>query len=93
MASSGEVAIATVDNNPVDLLSADQQQGMKRVVLINEDGAAGFFSVDGGNEWRRWPTGAKFVEINRKEFARQAVKFKRDAALAVNVTKLYAWSD
>ncbi len=87
MISSGETAKATTSDAAVVLLPANG--GLHhQLTIVNESGIAGFFSVDGGTVWCRWPTGAKARTIS-VTLNNQTVYFKRVAG-STDVTGLFA---
>jgi hypothetical protein len=63
MISSGETAIETTDADPVTLLAITAGDTVRNVSIVNE-GAAGFFSDDGGTTWARLPAGPVAVNLD-----------------------------
>lgn len=88
MLTTGTTPLATTNDNPITLLSVDSIDRYRQLFLINESAVPGFFSINAGKSWCRYPDGAKAVtidvDINRD------VLFKRVAGGA-NVTGIYAW--
>jgi hypothetical protein len=89
MISSGTTASFTSDDTAITLLAASAYS-YTQLVILNESGIAGFFSIDGGTTWARWADGAKALTIPLTERS-QAIKFKRVASGA-NVTGLWAFA-
>lgn|GEM_PF-4136538 len=90
MATSGQTPISTTDDGAVTLLSASEQNGLTKVVIINEEGTPGFFSLDSGATWNRWPDGALSIDLDCRLTPGQTIQWKRVPGGA-NATKLYAW--
>lgn len=90
MISSGTTALATSGDTAVELLPATGAGFYSKLVIINESGTAGFFSLDGGLTWARWPTSFKTLELDTP-VRNQSIKFKRVAS-GTDVTGLYAFA-
>jgi hypothetical protein len=88
VATSGETAKATVNNDPITLIDAIPGRVFRQITIINESGVAGSYSLDGGTEWCRWPTGAKSLTLDAAVY-NEAVMFKR-VADGSDVTGLWA---
>ena len=56
VATSGETAKATTDNNAVEVFAADTTKACASIMIINEGTVAGFYRI-GSGDWCRLPAG------------------------------------
>ena len=89
IANSGETAKATSSNTAVEVLAATAT-AVTQIVIANEGGVAGFFSIDAGTTWGRLP--ASHVTVLTVDLAQlPAVQIKR-VEDGSNVTGVYAYA-
>lgn len=88
MLSTGTTEKHTTNDDAITLLEVGVPDLFHQLFLINESAVPGFFSIDNGTTWCRFPDGAKAVTVDVD--VNGNVLFKRVAG-GTNVTGLYAW--
>ena len=86
--TSGVSAKATVADAAVEVLAADDTMVFRHIRIVNEGGAPGFYSIDGGTTWERLPAGGVLTDDDVL-IRNKAVQVKRVAGGA-NLSGVYA---
>ena len=94
MFSSGISAISTASASNTVLITIPSGASYNRLVIVNEGGGAGFFSVDGGSTWGRISAAASAtapVVVTWFGRSNSSPLIKRDTT--TNLSAIYAFAD
>lgn len=86
--SSGETASATVSAAAVDVIAAPVPVSAKSFRIVNR-GAAGWFSLDGGNNWS-WLNGATTLVLDNVSPIK-SISIKREGATDMSGVTADVW--
>ena len=88
--SSGTAAVATTNDDAVDLLANASGDFLHEITIVNTGEAPGFGTIDGGATWHYLPAGPSSRTFDIRHAPRKAVVKVKRVPGGTNMTGVYA---